>query len=532
MLRCLLATKNPCVILPLVDEDSRRLLPILKIVAAFTRARRIEVVQPSLDRSGVRRLLILRDSFSFLFASVANLWHAFRVRRMLTRLLAAERQHVAIKKLRSILYLNTNLWIGVKAGGSVGHIAGVVNGFVRDGLRVRYVSVEPPNLIDKRADFIRVNLPVGYGLPYELNNYRFQNVFVKQLLQNGSFSDVSFIYQRLCRANFLGALLSRKLRTPLVVEYNGSEVWIARNWGMPMSFEKLALMAEDVMLRHAHVVVTVSEVLRDELISRGVESERIVTYPNCIDEEVFSPDRFSTEQCHELRLRYGISPDATVVTFIGTFGQWHGIEVLARAIAELVATSKEWLERYHVRFLLIGDGLKMPIVREILTNGNAMPYCVLTGLVAQHEAPLHLAASDIFVSPHVANADGSRFFGSPTKLFEYLAMRRAVVASDLDQIGEVLSNSIKAACPETIEEARGHGRVAVLIPPGDHLALIKGICLLVENPGLREVLARNAQLLAHKKYLWKHHVSEILKGLEKVQESEHGAAKQGIKDLK
>ena len=39
----------------------------------------------------------------------------------------------------------------------------------------------------------------------------------------------------------------------------------------------------------------------------------------------------------------------------------------------------------------------------------------------------------------------SRFFGSPTKIFEYMAMGGGIVASDLEQIGEVLSPALRVA---------------------------------------------------------------------------------------
>ncbi len=54
--------------------------------------------------------------------------------------------------------------------------------------------------------------------------------------------------------------------------------------------------------------------------------------------------------------------------------------------------------------------------------------------------------------------DGSRFFGSPTKLFEYMAMGKGIVASRLDQLAEVLE----------------HDQTAWLVTPGDVEELADG----------------------------------------------------------
>ena len=80
-----------------------------------------------------------------------------------------------LRSTNSVLYLKTNLWFGIKAGGSVGHISGVVNGLLRSGFNPSFASAEPPVMVDDSVPFISINPPSTFGVPYELNNYRFQN---------------------------------------------------------------------------------------------------------------------------------------------------------------------------------------------------------------------------------------------------------------------------------------------------------------------------------------------------------------------
>ena len=184
------------------------------------------------------------------------------------------------------------------------------------------------------------------------------------------------------------------------------------------------------------------------------------------------------------------------IGFISTFQPWHGALVLARAFVALLAKHPE--HRDIVRLLMIGAGAEADEARRIVEQAGVGDAVVFTGLVAQEEGPSYLAACDILVSPHVPNADGSPFFGSPTKLFEYMAMGKGIVASNLDQIGEMLR----------------HGETAWLVPPADVQQLADGIDRLVRDPRLREALGAAARRDALAEHTWQAHVRRTLEALD------------------
>ena len=366
-------------------------------------------------------------------------------------------------------------------------------------------------LVREEIPMFELRPPKHFGLPWENNYYGFHFDVVEQVIAHARKTPLEFIYQRMSIANYSGVSISRRLRVPLILEYNGSEAWVARNWGRPLRHQKLAETVEDACLKHAHLVVTISDVLRDELIERGIPAERIVSYPNCIDAEFINPARFRATQLACLRDRHGISQSAKVVTFLGTFGQWHGAEILAQAIRYLHDSEPSWFARSEVHFLFVGNGLRMPEVKAALGEIASGPSVTLAGLVPQAEAPAYLAMSDVLASPHVANEDGSKFFGSPTKLFEYLAMERAIIASELDQIGEILAGSDHVDSVSGDGNAKPReGAVALLTEPGNVQKLAQGIQFLVDNQSWRLKIGKNARQLALSRYTWRHHVTEII----------------------
>ena len=170
--------------------------------------------------------------------------------------------------------------------------------------------------------------------------------------------------------------------------------------------------------------------------------------------------------------------------------------------------------------MLIGDGPKMKDVQRVIDASDANDICTITGLVPQSEAPLHLAAADYLISPHVPNADGSKFFGSPTKLFEYMAMAKGIYGSRLDQIAQVLSPGIDVAnLPAPTEQPQADEKsVAVTGGPGNVDDLVAGIKFLFDRPDWAQHFAENARRKALAEYTWTHHVEAILLGVNRLSE--------------
>ncbi len=500
--------------IPIEDESTLTILPVLKLLAGMSNVRRIEVIYPDLRRRRLSRLKALLPSVSLANCSITIRRAAARSKREMDQLMMSSRVEAIASAWNSVFYIDADLNFGVKAEASSDPIAGLINELRSQGFMVVYASTTVNENIRQDVIPLPLMLPSSYGLPHDYNYYRFNQLVIKQLLPRLKTGGFSFIYQRMSLANYAGVVLSRAHKIPLVLEYNGSEARAAGKWGDSLSNPEMALKAEDVCLRHAHLVVTVSEALRDELVERGVEPTRALLHPNCIDPAAFD-SLLHRHRGEAVRKELAIPTDAIVISFLA-FGQWHGAEILAQAFRHLVDKDRDWLVEKKVHFLFIGDGLGIPKLKEILADANCKQFCHFTGAVFQQEVPEFLAASDILVYSHVLDADGGRSSGCETKLLEYMAMNKAIIAAELGQIGQILTSNIRASALVAGDPRQQESSLAVLFSPGDIGELSAGIKFLVEHPNWRSTLGNNARKEVLRKYTWRHHVNSIKRSLHQL----------------
>ncbi len=440
------------------------------------------------NRTGIDVLLVLRRALALLMegAKIPFLLQGIRAEVDSLTIWAKSHQSARLRGDGPPLYLKTDLWFAPQIGGSVTHMAGVVNHLHEVLGHPLVFSTAPNPLLSEDIDWKLILPEPQYWDFREIPALVFSRTANRDVRAGLGGRLPSFIYQRYSLNNYAGVLLARDLAIPLVTEYNGSEVWISKNWGKPAALGDLSARIEMLNLHASDLVVVVSRVLRDELLERGVVARKILVNPNGVDVNFFHPGIDSSE----LRKSLGIA-GKIVIGFIGTFGPWHGAEVLVQAVAVFLKSNPLYRDRLHL--LMVGDGVRHAAARRLSDQLGIAANCSFSGLVPQRDGPKCLACCDILVAPHVPNVDGSEFFGSPTKLFEYMAMGRPIVASRLGQISEVIE----------------HGRTGWLVDPGSPEALAEGLSTLLQNDRLRAMLGSAAREEAVQKYSWRTHVERV-----------------------
>ena len=230
--------------------------------------------------------------------------------------------------------------------------------------------------------------------------------------------------------------------------------------------EQAADAALQEQVQAALATICVSDPVRDWVIAR-TEGTRVFTVPNGVNVHRITPQPES--------------PGAPVVTFVGTFKPWHGVDVLLRARAQ---AHKDWQLR------IIGDG---PMRAELDDLARSLGIDVdFRGAVAPEAIPQHMAGTAIGVAPYPAmDTDSDQYF-SPLKVYEYMAAGLPVVASRVGQLPEIMGES------------------AYLVPPSDPEALAEALDALVANPVERARVGSDNRRQAEREHSWTGTVDHIL----------------------
>jgi glycosyltransferase involved in cell wall biosynthesis len=221
---------------------------------------------------------------------------------------------------------------------------------------------------------------------------------------------------------------------------------------------------------------------------RGLPAEKFMVLPNGVDPETFHPHVDGNEVRKTQRLA-----GKFVVGFVGWIRPWHGIDILLDTIALL----EKRIPDLHL--LLVGDGPAVPELQAQTQRLGLMEKVHFTGPVPKQKIPSYIAAMDIAVQPDVTD------YASPIKLFEYLAMGKAVIAPRKDNIVEIVE----------------HEKHALLYKARDTKELADRIEQLYIDRELRKRLGLAAyQLVQEKGLYWRANASRVVEVIEKARKGQ------------
>ena len=273
----------------------------------------------------------------------------------------------------------------------------------------------------------------------------------------------------------LNGAVARALRSaadiPFVYDVRGfpEMTWGARPGGTESELYRLRRDAETGCAAAADAVFTVSETMKAELASRGLDPGKLAVVPHVVDTHRYSP----RPRNEALARSYGIE-GSFVVGSISSLTDYEGLDDLLRAVAQARAESE-------AAALIVGDGPARAPLQALAADLGIEDAVVFTGRIAQDRVPEHYALLDVFALPR-RDLEVCRAV-TPLKPFEAMAMGVPVIASDLPALAEPLA-------------ASGGG---LLVEPGSHQALAAAILELNGDRVARGTLSSNARdhVLAH-----------------------------------
>lgn len=283
----------------------------------------------------------------------------------------------------------------------------------------------------------------------------------------------------------LGAALAcRRLGMPYLLTVSADLLRERKLSGKPLSgmHRRWAAAAARYTYRLADRILCVSAAAKHHLVDEyGIREEKITVLPNGVDTERFKPGDAENKP---LRRKLGTG-QAQLITFVGTFQPWHGLDLLIEAFASIRAKTP------GVRLLLVGDGRARGSVEAAIERCGVRDSVTITGLLPQTSIPEILSISDVAVMPY-PDLPGDLWF-SPLKMYEYMASGRAIVASRGGQIAEVIRD----------------GYNGLLVPSGDPGALSEACVHLLMDPRERRRLGENARRSALAGHSWESYVEQL-----------------------
>jgi len=300
---------------------------------------------------------------------------------------------------------------------------------------------------------------------------------------------IDAVYERYSLWSFAAANFAAGANLPYLLEIN-APLRIEQKRYRSLANEAAAASLESYLFRAADYALVPSAQLVSYVARRGASPQRIQVVPNAADRALL-----------DLPRRPARTGDTFVIGFVGSLKPWHGIDFLVRAFRRLV-------RRYAgYRLLIVGDG-PMRGELEAMLSRHGLLREVTFAQADRARIPALLKQMDVGVAPYPSIRP---FYFSPLKMFEYMAARVPIVASEIGQIADVLEN----------------GKSALLHRPGRVTEMVECIECIRTSPRTAGRLAAEARRIVQRRHTWGHNAVRVERMIRRALDARRRAGRIG-----
>lgn len=403
-----------------------------------------------------------------------------------------------IKLAKTLAYLSgaprVSLHPQAAASGPRAHILGVMRGFQENGWEVQSFiagSHVPRGWVvgENSERALRANPMNRLAADFTRQALGWYNGWRVGRLLNG----MDWCYERYGVFQALGSTFQRS-GIPWIVETNGLFYVESSQDRKSVALKKFARWWERRVYAQCDVIVCLSHKLVN-LIAEDLEIDRskMIVAPVAADVERFDPDKVA--------LPVRVFPQPTI-GFVGTFCSWQALDLLIEAVADLR------LEGVDFRLVLVGDGALRSTWQNLVAQLGMSESVHFTGRVPFDQVPSYIMGFDLAYSGQVALQAGS-MYGSPSKIYEYMAMARPVIASDsFEDAGKLVRD----------------GELGFLFSSGNKESLKQALRRAYQRREDWSEMGTAARQEILKSHSWKSRVAEMIAQIEDILRRKYGTA--------
>lgn len=177
-------------------------------------------------------------------------------------------------------------------------------------------------------------------------------------------------------------------------------------------------------MKQANRVVPISQGIKDAIIKKGIDPDKIDILPNGVDSKIFVP---MEKDCNVLR-EYGLN-DSFVIGYIGSVRKLEGLSCLIDAFQMIKAKVD------NVKLIIVGDGPERENLERQAKHLNHSDI-IFTGNVPHDKILEYYSVIDLFVFPRI-NATINHAV-TPLKPLEAMACGKVCLCSNVGGLTELI----------------------------------------------------------------------------------------------